>query len=193
MNDIETTKQVSPLTNSELGREALLLKVLRKSPVLSMYHTADGLDMEGFISAYETWKSSVRETLEQCDAAQGPSTKFIHVWKRYMPAPTPREANLYSWCERFWNEGRRAALCSSSQVPDGRNEVSTEAQPPADPEELGPEECTAEEATKIAESVGYGLTREGWMQINAWDLAAIIDAARRAIVRAAAEIGKQKE
>lgn len=47
-------------------------------------------------------------------AALCSSSKFIDVWKRYMPSPTPREANLYSWCERFWNEGR-AALSTEAQ------------------------------------------------------------------------------
>lgn len=31
--------------------------------------------------------------------------KFIDVWKRYMPSPMPDQMNLYSWCERFWEEG----------------------------------------------------------------------------------------
>jgi hypothetical protein len=56
--------------NSKQDREAVLLKALRKSPVLSMYHTTNGFDVEGFISAYEMWRSSVRETLEHCDASQ---------------------------------------------------------------------------------------------------------------------------
>jgi hypothetical protein len=55
--------------NNKQDREALLLKVLRKSPVLSMYHTTNGFDVDGFISAYEMWRRSVRETLEHYDAS----------------------------------------------------------------------------------------------------------------------------
>lgn len=99
MNDFETTKQVSPLTNSELERD-----IVNELMAFEAVHANEDADM------------AIRAAKE---------------------------------ISRL-----RAALCSSSQVPDGRNEVSTEAQP----------EVTG--AVAQLEPIGY-IDRE---QLKRWDI-----------------------